>query len=166
MQNMFELSYFTDNGESVVPTGWNAIDDTKNYPLLASRAPPEDISPIDSDASKTWQNGASDEDSPGDDTAQGSTVTRMADESSEEDGDPIQPARVRTLCAVNGCSWYTLSFIRRRLTSSRLYLAVAVAGPRVERATERSSSLAKPTPRRENVEKSRCGINNSNSRSR
>ncbi len=37
LQNLFEMKYFP--GTEMVPTGWSALDENKNYPTLASRLP-------------------------------------------------------------------------------------------------------------------------------
>jgi len=88
-QNLFGLSYFSEAG-SAIPTGWTGgRDDSKVYPRLDSRLPPpEENSPSPAD-------GSSDNESGQDDIPPAGlmSVTRMADESDEEEDDG--PRQVR-----------------------------------------------------------------------
>lgn len=97
LQNLFELSYFSDpNDNSIIPTGWNSVDDNKSYTRISTRAP-EEASPVDQDTPGNWTNGAaSDDESESEDASQATAQTRMADESDDED-EPVHVTKVRPL---------------------------------------------------------------------
>lgn len=92
LQNMFELSYYMGSKE-LLPTGWNSVDEEKQYPRLSSREPrshdamEEDSEEQDGQASV---NGRADSDEPSDvdeDDMAHPVVTRdAAGESTDEDG--------------------------------------------------------------------------------
>ena len=87
-QNLFELSFFHEQG-SLIPSGWSGVQDGSLLPKLESRKPAPST-PTDQDMASpaTWGNGtASEEDSSVEEASHTSatTVTRMNDESSEED---------------------------------------------------------------------------------
>ena len=96
LQNLFELSYFTDLTEnSIIPASYNLVDDKQDYPRLSTRVP-EEASPTEQDTPDTWTNGpASDDESTSEETSQGPVQTRMAEESSEED-EPVTAIKART----------------------------------------------------------------------
>jgi ubiquitin carboxyl-terminal hydrolase 4/11 len=94
LQNLFELCFFQEEGW--IPTGWHAVDGSRNFEKLSSRVP-EEPSPVDHDTPGTWTNGATDEESGEEAATQASNQTRMADESSEEDASP-QPIKVSETC--------------------------------------------------------------------
>ena len=94
-QNMFILGYFSTQKE-LVPTGWNAIDEDKEYPTLASRNPQlpqayEDESETDLDITsrRAGSEGSNDDDS-GHNYSFEPSRTRMAQESEEDE--PTVPA--------------------------------------------------------------------------
>ncbi|PKS12947.1 hypothetical protein jhhlp_000288, partial [Lomentospora prolificans] len=90
LQNLFEMSYFSDgrNSDGVMATGWNAVEDNKTYPKLSTRLPEPDT-PVDDDTQSTgeWTNGnASDNESGSEESSVNApTQTRMAEESSEDE---------------------------------------------------------------------------------
>ncbi|KAJ9137299.1 Ubiquitin specific peptidase 11 [Pleurostoma richardsiae] len=95
VQNMFQLSYFKEHG-STVPSGWSAVSDNTHLPRLETRKPeiPITVEPDDDDADSpsTWGNGtASEEDTNTEDAP--SPVTRMNDESSDEDEPQFPPVQ-------------------------------------------------------------------------
>ncbi|EON98122.1 putative ubiquitin specific peptidase 11 protein [Phaeoacremonium minimum UCRPA7] len=100
-QNLFELSFFHEQG-SLIPSGWSGVQDGSLLPKLESRKPAPST-PTDQDMASpaTWGNGtASEEDSSVEEASHTSatTVTRMNDESSEEDVEfpPFQDIPVRS----------------------------------------------------------------------
>ncbi|KAF9875602.1 ubiquitin carboxyl-terminal hydrolase [Colletotrichum karsti] len=90
LQNLFELSYFPENGDSPLPTGWNSVDDNKSFRPLSSRvletATEQDSnSPGSTNGADSERESVSEEQSPKSVEEQ----TRMADESEED-----EPVRV------------------------------------------------------------------------
>lgn len=88
LQNMFEVGYF-GNSKEMIPSGWNSVDEEKNYPSIASRNPhtqPQD----DDDSTNGYEGmgGRTSSDS-GDDSSNfnsGSAgLTRMNEESEEDE---------------------------------------------------------------------------------
>lgn len=87
LQNMFEMTYYTENND-LIPAGWSSMSDDKSYPNLADRDPR-----LQAEIRRAEERGRS---RSSDDSAQGSDddqpdirgVTRMADESSDEDSEP------------------------------------------------------------------------------
>lgn len=98
LQNLFEMFYMSEKHSNGMPTGWHDLD--KPHARLSSRAPaPESSSEHESNSPGTWTTGAdSDRESDGQSReASEPTMTRMNEESSEED-EPVQkPAKVRIL---------------------------------------------------------------------
>ncbi|KPM40634.1 hypothetical protein AK830_g5925 [Neonectria ditissima] len=95
LQNMFELSYFTDNSDGAVPTGWSNVDHHRTLPKVLDRVPEPSSEREDehSPESSTSTTSGNDEDSTNDEGSKADmSQTRMLDESSEED--VLQPARV------------------------------------------------------------------------
>ncbi|KAH8889372.1 ubiquitin carboxyl-terminal hydrolase-like protein [Thozetella sp. PMI_491] len=92
-QNAFELGYFKDADANGVPTGWSSVSEDVLLPRLSSRAPKPAPSDTEMRSPSAWENSdegsANEEDacSPADAPAL-SGVTRMADESSEEEDFP------------------------------------------------------------------------------
>lgn len=90
MQNLFEMSYFSDtrNSDGAVATGWGSVEDHRQFPTIASRLPESDT-PADQDSpgNEGWNNvNGSDNDSGSDGTpSNGPSQTRMAEESSDEE---------------------------------------------------------------------------------
>jgi ubiquitin carboxyl-terminal hydrolase 4/11/15 len=85
---MFELGYFSGIKE-MVPSGWNAVDEDKTYPALASRNP-QVRQPRDLDL----ENGYDQDSRDGSETSQDndnfhdsafSSTTRMVEEESDDD---------------------------------------------------------------------------------
>ena len=89
LQNLFEMSYFSDsrNSDGAVATGWGAVDDNKQLNTIASRLP-ESEAPADQDSpedNEAWNNAHGSNESGSDEDSNAPTQTRMADESSEEE---------------------------------------------------------------------------------
>jgi ubiquitin carboxyl-terminal hydrolase 4/11/15 len=85
LQNLFDLSYFAESGASV-PTGWNSTREEDPLPLLSSRQPKVVASDIEM-RSPGPLDGSDESGSEGSGKLPTSVVTRMADESSDEDSD-------------------------------------------------------------------------------
>lgn len=85
MLNLFELSYFSES-ETLIPTGWSSTNEDQELPRLNIRLPKPVISDIEMRSPGTLD--GSDE-SGSEDSTQMKTenVTRMAEESSEDDSD-------------------------------------------------------------------------------
>nr|XP_036577490.1 ubiquitin carboxyl-terminal hydrolase [Colletotrichum truncatum]KAF6784488.1 ubiquitin carboxyl-terminal hydrolase [Colletotrichum truncatum] len=86
LQNLFELSYFPENGDSPLPTGWNSVDDNKNFRTLASRAP-ETVTEQDSNSPDSTNSADSEHESASEEQSPQSVEeqTRMAEESEEDE---------------------------------------------------------------------------------
>lgn len=85
VQNLFELSYFTE-GTTSIPNGWQVVRDDNQLPRLSTRQPKHDVSDTQMQSPRAWpvsEESASEEDASPDP----SPTTRMVDESSEEDSD-------------------------------------------------------------------------------
>ncbi|KAH6694104.1 ubiquitin carboxyl-terminal hydrolase [Plectosphaerella plurivora] len=97
LQNLFEMYYMFERSEKKMPTGWHDLD--KTHARLSSRAPAsESSSEHESNSPSTWTTGAdSDRESDGQSReASEPTLTRMNEESSEEDEPIVQkPAKGR-----------------------------------------------------------------------
>lgn len=85
---MFTLGYFS-GAKELIPSGWNVVDEDKNYPSLASRAPQtEELRDDSPDGFEVTSGRAGSDSSTEDDqprTNDFSGQTRMNDESSDED---------------------------------------------------------------------------------
>ncbi|KAH8737684.1 hypothetical protein BGZ61DRAFT_525775 [Ilyonectria robusta] len=95
LQNLFELSYFTDNSDGTVPTGWSNVDHHRALPKVTDRIPEPATEEEDEPSPESSNSTAStnEEDSTNDESSKTEeNQTRMIDESSEEDA--LQPARV------------------------------------------------------------------------
>ncbi|KAK7414501.1 hypothetical protein QQX98_006612 [Neonectria punicea] len=95
LQNMFELSYFADNSDGTVPTGWSNVDHHRTLPRVLDRIPEPSSEREDeqSPESSTSTTSGNDEDSTNDEGSKADeSQTRMLDESSEEDA--LLPVRV------------------------------------------------------------------------
>lgn len=80
-QNLFELCYYKEEtNQHIIPTGWTAVQEDNILPKLSSRAPRMVASDVEMRSPEAWEGS---EESGSDDNA----VTRMIDESSEEDSD-------------------------------------------------------------------------------
>ncbi|KAI6351222.1 hypothetical protein MCOR25_010065 [Pyricularia grisea] len=89
-QNLFDLSYFSDP-DAGIPSGWQAVSDNP-LPSLASRMPPQSVDEEMRSPSAAGNDSSSEESAkaraqPSIDTAE---LTRMADESSEEEESTAQ----------------------------------------------------------------------------
>jgi ubiquitin carboxyl-terminal hydrolase 4/11 len=86
LQNMFDLSYFAESA-TIVPTGWNSTPEDRPLPRLTTRQPKAVVSDVDMQSPET----ADGSDESGSEGSAGAVptavVTRMADESSDEDSD-------------------------------------------------------------------------------
>lgn len=90
MQNLFEMSYFSDqrNSDGAIATGWGSVEDHRQFPTIASRLPESDTAADhDSPSNESWNNANGSDNESGSDDAPNNmpSQTRMADESSEED---------------------------------------------------------------------------------
>ncbi len=92
LQNLFDMGYYNDSS-NVIPIRWPSTSDEKLYPRLRSRVPKPPVSktaPAEDEESEESAEDSEDELSRA--TAEES-VTRMADESDDEDG-PISANQV------------------------------------------------------------------------
>ncbi|KAH7162660.1 hypothetical protein B0J13DRAFT_16128 [Dactylonectria estremocensis] len=95
LQNLFEFSYFTDNADGTVPTGWSNVDPNRVLPKVTDRIPEPATEEEDEPNPESSNSTAStnEEDSTNDESSKADEgQTRMNEESSEEDY--LQPARV------------------------------------------------------------------------
>lgn len=108
LQNLFEMSYYDDTS-NVIPIKWSGSSDEKAYPSLRSRVPQppapakRSSSDRDMDSPGPWESagGTDNESSPGDaspaeDIVHSSELTRMADESDDEDSAVPPPIGMRS----------------------------------------------------------------------
>ncbi|KAG6008576.1 hypothetical protein E4U21_004216 [Claviceps maximensis] len=107
LQNLFELCYFRNDSDGPVPTGWSSVDHQRSLPKLSDRIAQPNVKDGDGTGSPDSSNnstgsGAEESGEDGDDGEDGrtsaeSSQTRMMDESSEEDPQPIVkfPAHAR-----------------------------------------------------------------------
>lgn len=95
LQNLFDLSYFTDNSDGAVPTGWSSVDATRALPKLADRIPEPSIEEDDQPSPESYNSNPSGNEDESNDESQKTEEghTRMMDESSEDEPSPA--ARVR-----------------------------------------------------------------------
>ncbi|KAK3368104.1 hypothetical protein B0H63DRAFT_534187 [Podospora didyma] len=106
-QNLFELSYFTEP-DSLMPTGWNSIQDDNLLPRLSTRQPKPIVSDIEMRSPAAWE-GSEDSGSEkgpglGPSHANVNNLTRMADESSEEDSSDYSKVAPRLQATKNQVS--------------------------------------------------------------
>ncbi|KAK8089997.1 ubiquitin specific peptidase 11 [Apiospora hydei] len=101
LQNMFDLSYWTEGGQ-LLANGMNAVSEDKDYPKLSSRM----VDPALEDAPDNATNGtASNEDSSSDELSRpnlSNHQTRMAEESEEDDQSPVVKVAHRPKPVVKG----------------------------------------------------------------
>ncbi|UNI14415.1 Ubiquitinyl hydrolase 1 [Purpureocillium takamizusanense] len=89
LQNLFELSYFRSDSDGPVPTGWSSVDNTRTLPKLTDRMPEPKEAEEESPES-VGSTGSGNEDSSNEDEGTEEPVqTRMAEESSDEDANPV-----------------------------------------------------------------------------
>ncbi|KAI1098207.1 UCH-domain-containing protein [Jackrogersella minutella] len=90
LQNLFDMCIYSETG-TWLPTGMNGFGEDKEYPRLSLRNPPE--SPSSEDQYDNATNGtASNEESSSDEAPRrsaGQSLTRMNDETDEEDSSPV-----------------------------------------------------------------------------
>ncbi|PFH59627.1 hypothetical protein XA68_12089 [Ophiocordyceps unilateralis] len=86
LQNLFELCYFRNDSDGPVPTGWSSFDNSTVLDKLSDRIPDvKDMADHESPGSTMSGNeDSSNEDETGPDTS----LTRMTEESSDEDASP------------------------------------------------------------------------------
>lgn len=94
LQNLFDLSYFSESG-ALVPTGWNSTTEDGPLPRLSSREPKLPASDIEMRSPEPLD-GTDESGSEGSARLPTSVVTRMAEESSDEDSD-FPKAKVRNI---------------------------------------------------------------------
>ncbi|KAK8042126.1 UCH-domain-containing protein [Apiospora rasikravindrae] len=101
LQNMFDLSYWTESGQ-LLANGMNGVTEDKDYPKLSSRM----VDPALEDAPDNATNGtASNEDSSSDELSRpnlSNHQTRMGEESEEEDESPVVKVAHRPKPVVKG----------------------------------------------------------------
>ena len=83
-QNLFDLSYFAEPG--TVPTGWNSTSEDGFLPRLSSREPKVPASDVEMRSPEPLD-GSDESGSEESGRLPTAVVTRMADESSDEDSD-------------------------------------------------------------------------------
>ena len=88
LQNLFELSYFMNDTDGPVPTGWSSVDNTRTLPKLSDRIPDARDDDQGSPESLDSTGSGNEESSNEDNASAGTSQTRMMDESSEEDASP------------------------------------------------------------------------------
>ncbi|PNY22306.1 Ubiquitin carboxyl-terminal hydrolase 12 [Tolypocladium capitatum] len=88
LQNLFELSYFMNDTDGPVPTGWSSVDNTRALPKLSDRIPDAKDDEQGSPESLESTGSGNEESSNEDETPTGASQTRMMDESSDEDASP------------------------------------------------------------------------------
>ncbi|POR34853.1 Ubiquitin carboxyl-terminal hydrolase 12 [Tolypocladium paradoxum] len=88
LQNLFELSYFMNDTDGPVPTGWSSVDNTRTLPKLSDRIPYAKDDDQGSPESLDSTGSGNEESSNEDETPPGASQTRMMDESSDEDASP------------------------------------------------------------------------------
>ena len=102
---MFELCYFSSN--ELVPAGWQAVDEDKNFPRISSRAPQQSE---DSGYDHDMTNGraASESSNEDDSFSHGnySSITRMNDDDEESDEDELAPAPVVSRVSPGPCFFF------------------------------------------------------------
>lgn len=79
-QNLFDLSFFPE-GTMTIPTGWQSVTEGNAYPRLSTRQPKPIMSDVEMQSPGAWANS----DASGSDEV--NEVTRMAEESSDDDSD-------------------------------------------------------------------------------
>lgn len=90
-QNLFELSFFRETSPTTtVPIGWSNVGDDNVFPRLRTRrpSPPSDI---EMQSPGTWPGGSDESESEETQAVDVSVITRMTEESSEEDSDFPKP---------------------------------------------------------------------------
>lgn len=85
LQNLFDLCYFAEP-DTTIPTGWNSTTEERSLPLLSSRQPKVLASDTEMRSPEPLD-GSDESGSEGSGNLPASMVTRMADESSDEDSD-------------------------------------------------------------------------------
>ncbi|KAL2170558.1 hypothetical protein VTG60DRAFT_4666 [Thermothelomyces hinnuleus] len=85
LQNLFDMSYFYESG-TTVPTGWSSTTDEGVLPRLSSRLPRVAASDIEMQSPATLD-GSDESGSEGSGRLPATVVTRMAEESSDEDSE-------------------------------------------------------------------------------
>lgn len=90
LQNLFDLSYFTDGSDGAVPTGWSQVDNNRLLPKLSDRMP--QIEEENEPSPESWGSTASGNEESSNDEEQKAEIsqTRMLEESSEEDESPAR----------------------------------------------------------------------------
>ena len=90
-QTVFEMSYFRES-DSTVPTGWSNVNEDNILPRLSTRMPKPVHSDVEMRSPASWENSDDGSGNEGDasptDSQEVSSLTRMADESSEEEDIP------------------------------------------------------------------------------
>lgn len=83
LQNMFELSYFSNRSDGIVPTGWNAVDGSRSLPKVVDRM----VKEVKSEHDGQEENENDDaEDGEGSSTDAKSSGSGNGDSSNEDDG--------------------------------------------------------------------------------
>ena len=131
LQNMFEIGFFSGPAGSF-PTGWSEVDDDKTYPSISSRIPrqeqdeeAESGNEFERNSLRTGSESSNeDEDQPSNVMP---SITRMTDESSDEDATLPQrrvseSSQRRAPIPVEYFPRFLISVVRFHLTKTRLLL--------------------------------------------
>lgn len=117
LQNLFTLSYFSE-ADSSIPTGWQSVNDNM-LPSLASRVPQLDVDMRSPGATGPEHDSSSEESSqqPIVDPVETAELTRMAEESSDDEDAPVNMVRhtssgSHSICVVRSGAQFLREFTR------------------------------------------------------
>ncbi|EPE07342.1 ubiquitin specific peptidase 11 [Ophiostoma piceae UAMH 11346] len=151
LQNLFDMSYYSDTSSSVIPIKWPSSTDEKIYPRLSSRMPAPPAAP-ESPATTASENGngsesqeeaaPTDPDSPSQSPSASpvAAVTRMAQES-DEDERPVALRNTNAIKTVPGPGG------RRKALKSHQRYGVK-NGKRAARIGQKTAAAPPPLPER------------------
>ncbi|KJZ78996.1 hypothetical protein HIM_01769 [Hirsutella minnesotensis 3608] len=88
LQNLFELSYFRSDSDGPVPTGWSNVENHSTLPKLSDRIPDVKVTDHASPESQSSTLSGNDDSSNEEERGSETHVTRMTEESSDEDASP------------------------------------------------------------------------------
>ncbi|PHH72855.1 hypothetical protein CDD80_4211 [Ophiocordyceps camponoti-rufipedis] len=104
LQNLFELSYFRQDSDGPIPTAWSTFDNETVLDKMSDRVPADRASIGSPDSTISGNEDSSN----ADEAAAEASVTRMTEESSDEDACPA--ARVRTPIRSLTADFHMLTF--------------------------------------------------------
>lgn len=98
---MFNIAYVR-KGKEIIPTGWSAIDDDKDYPLIDTREPQKsDVADaVDNESDVESRTRRSSESSDEEDVQYDGAPTRMNEEFDASDDD-LPPPIVQRVCFIS-----------------------------------------------------------------